>query len=72
MLYHYFQTLLALSIFLFVGDKIMNWFQPDYVARLMNEAASCGHMFGYAYEITIKFIYFVFKLPNILIDPLFK
>lgn len=30
-LYYYFQTLLALFIFLFVADKIMNWFQPGYL-----------------------------------------
>ena len=71
-LYHYFQTLLALSIFLFVGDKIMNWFQPDYLNRLLGEAALFGQMFGFAYDIAIKFIYFVFKLPNVILDPLLR
>ena len=31
--YYYVHTLLAVFFFLFVADKIMNWFQPGYVAR---------------------------------------
>lgn len=71
-MYYYFQTLLALFVFLFVADKIMNWFQPGYLQRFVDEWAHFGQVFTYAYEMAKKLVFFIFKLPEMVLEPLFR
>lgn len=71
-LYYYFQNILALLIFLFVADKIMNWFLPNFHQRFVDEWAQFGHLFTYAFEMGKKLVYFIFKIPEIVLEPLFR
>lgn len=71
-MYYYFQTFLALFIFAFVADKIINWFQPGYLVKFVDEWASFGQIFTYAFQMIKKLIFFIFKLPEIIVEPLYR
>ena len=70
--YYYVHTLLAVFFFLFVADKIMNWFQPGYVVHFQSEWSKFWQIFAYSYAMIKKLVFFIFKLPEIILKPIYR
>lgn len=67
---YYFQIILALFIFVFVTNQILELFMPGFTGQLVNEWSQIGNIFTYSYDAAKKFLYFLFKLPEMVAAPI--